>query len=326
MKKYNLYSISIALCTYNGEKYLYEQLESISKQTRLPDELVVCDDGSFDSTVQILRDFKKRSSFPVRLYCNEARLGYTKNFEKAIKLCKGNIIVLCDQDDVWVPYKIEKLEYHFKNNPNIGYVFSDAFIVDERLFPLSYTMWDNISFSTSQRRLFKNGNQVKVLLKHNVVTGATMAIREETRDWFLPISDKWVHDEWIALLLSAIGIKGDFIEEPLISYRQHHQQAIGAQKNNLFKQFQKAYAIKSQSINFSLNKCECLNKRLTNINGVTKKDKKYFEEKLEHLQTRKRIHGYKKWKYYHLIYKEILNGNYNKYSNGWKSVAKDILF
>src|SRR6266704_3029265 len=103
------FQISIALCTYNGARFLPEQLESIAAQTRLPDEMVVCDDRSADETTDIIRTFAKNALFPVRLEINEQKLGSTKNFEKAIRLCHGEIIAPADQDDVWNPQKLSKL-------------------------------------------------------------------------------------------------------------------------------------------------------------------------------------------------------------------------
>ena len=94
-------TISIAMTTYNGEKYLQEQLDSFLGQNRLPDELVVCDDGSQDRTMAILESFSSRAPFPVRIYRNSAKLGYSKNFEKAGSLCTGDIIAFSDEDDVW---------------------------------------------------------------------------------------------------------------------------------------------------------------------------------------------------------------------------------
>lgn len=322
--KKNSLIISVAMCTYNGGKYLREQLYSIVKQTQLPDEIVICDDGSIDSTLQILNEFKKNATFQVRIYHNEKRLGPTKNFEKAINLCKGDIIVLSDQDDVWLPHKIEKLKNIFISNHDIAFVFSDAIVVDEKLFPLGYTMWKSILFTTYQRRLFRNAYQVEVLLKHNVVTGATLAFRAESRNWILPISDKWVHDAWIVLLLSALGIKGDFIEEPLIKYRQHHQQSIGGRRLNLHEQFKQACNTGSESYNIMANRFECINNRLISINKLTKKTKKLFEAKIEHLKIRQRIYSYRTWKCYNLICREFLNGHYHRFSNGWKSVIKDL--
>src|ERR1700704_2935070 len=109
--------IWVALCMYNGADFLSEQLESIAAQTRLPDELVVCDDGSSDDSTDIVRNFAKNASFPVRLEVNEKNLGSTKNFEKAIGLCNGDIISLADQDDVWKLHKLAVLEAALKNHP-----------------------------------------------------------------------------------------------------------------------------------------------------------------------------------------------------------------
>src|SRR6266567_6944512 len=102
--------ISVAMCTYNGARFLREQLESIAAQSRLPDELVVCDDGSTDETVETIKAFVGRAPFAVRLEINSKNLGSTKNFEKAIGLCEGEIIALADQDDVWKPQKLAVLE------------------------------------------------------------------------------------------------------------------------------------------------------------------------------------------------------------------------
>ena len=94
---------SIALATYNGERYLQEQLNSFLHQTRLPDEIIACDDCSTDRTMDILESFAISALFAVYIYRNAINLGYTKNFERAISLCSGDVIFLSDQDDVWFP-------------------------------------------------------------------------------------------------------------------------------------------------------------------------------------------------------------------------------
>src|SRR5262245_33463585 len=125
--------ISIALCTYNGAKFLSSQLESYLVQTQMPDEVVVCDDRSNDQTVEILKAFAERAPFSVRVLVNDQNLGSTKNFEKAISLCSGEFIFLSDQDDIWNPDKIEKMTAPFENDPDVGLVFSDVELVDESL-------------------------------------------------------------------------------------------------------------------------------------------------------------------------------------------------
>src|SRR5687767_8613501 len=102
-------SVSVALCSYNGAAYIAEQLRSIAEQTLLPEELVICDDGSSDSTVAIIRAFASEAPFKVLLFQNEQKLGVARNFQKALSLCTGDIIAMSDQDDVWMPIKLEKL-------------------------------------------------------------------------------------------------------------------------------------------------------------------------------------------------------------------------
>ena len=125
--------LSIAMCTYNGGSSLREQLTSVLTQGRLPDELVICDDGSTDCTVEIVREFQAAAPFEVQLIVNDKKLGSTKNFEKCIQLCKGDIIVLSDQDDSWQPDRLRLSEEVFLARPDAGAVFSDALIVDDNL-------------------------------------------------------------------------------------------------------------------------------------------------------------------------------------------------
>ena len=122
--------ISIAMATYNGEKFLEQQLQSLSKQTRLPAELVVCDDASGDATVDIVTRFSKTAPFPVKLVVNEQRLGWRGNFLKAASLCTSEYIAFCDQDDIWLPEKLAVVQAHLeKDRPTLlqhGYRMIDS--------------------------------------------------------------------------------------------------------------------------------------------------------------------------------------------------------
>ena len=133
-------TISVALCTYNGARYLQQQLESIAGQTRRPDEVVVCDDGSGDSTMEFVRSFAKTATFHVRVYQNDRVLGVTKNFDQAIGYCTGDMIALSDQDDVWHPQKLVRMEQAFAASPRVGAVFWDAEVVDSELRPLGHRL------------------------------------------------------------------------------------------------------------------------------------------------------------------------------------------
>ncbi|MGQ9628531.1 MAG: glycosyltransferase family 2 protein [Anaerolineae bacterium] len=322
--------ISIAMCTYNGKAYLGDQLASIANQTYPPDELVICDDGSTDNTLQILEQFSKEAPFRVTVYRNEQTLGPTKNFEKAISLCTGDVIFLSDQDDVWMPHKVSVLSQALADNPDAGYVFSDALVVDEELRPFGYTMWTSISFTGRQRKRFKQGHQLEVLLKHNVVTGATMAFRAALRDWLLPIPEQWVHDAWIALLASAAGAGGISIEEPLIRYRQHCEQLIGGKKLSLVEQFRRAeaYRTKPESRYQQLlykSLYILARDRLASAGNLKGDVGQLFRAKIMHLQARQWLHEHPRWRRPHRVVREAISGRYHRFSNGWRSAARDLL-
>lgn len=325
--------ISIALCTYNGVEFLQEQLESIALQTRIPDEMVICDDRSKDDTLEILRNFSSKVSFPVRIFLNEKNLGSTKNFEKAIKLCTGDIIFLSDQDDVWNPDKLEKIEKLFSISPSTALIFSDAELVDENLRPLGYTLWKSIGFSKKEQSNFTHGKFIEVLLKRNVVTGSTMAFRSEFKQLFFPISDIWVHDGWIALLIAFASDLG-MISEPLIKYRQHHMQQVGAgdEPLNIYDRIHRKTSqlrnLKSSFYNFQP---ECARYKLAYEHLVNsrfpsiKRDKiSLLKARFTHFCIRANLPA-KRIRRIPLIVKELLNMNYHRYSEGISSFVGDFL-
>jgi glycosyltransferase involved in cell wall biosynthesis len=217
-------SLSVALATYNGERYIGEQLDSIARQTRLPDELIISDDASTDSTPAIVQDFAQRAPFSVR-FLQHKRLGSTGNFELAIGACEGDIVFLCDQDDIWYPNKIEVIERVFTDTTEAGAVFTDADVVDENLRPLETRLWKTFKFSQKEQAQVADGDALSVLLRHPVVTGATMAFRSNYHDLVLPIPQTW-HDAWIALLIGATS-RLVALPTPLIAYRQHRANNLG---------------------------------------------------------------------------------------------------
>ena len=221
--------ISVALCTYNGEKYLPEQLESIVSQSVPVHELVVCDDGSQDRTLEILHQFSDKAPFPVRIFQNTVNLGSTKNFEKCLSLCQGDILFLCDQDDIWRADKVEKQVGYLEENPHVDAVFSDARVIDDLSRPTQSTIWQEVEFNESPQRLWKAGKAHEILFEGFVVTGATLALRRSVLKQLVPFPvhvPKLIHDAWIALVLSLEG-RIQFITEPLVSYRMHASQQVG---------------------------------------------------------------------------------------------------
>jgi hypothetical protein len=227
--------VSVALCTLNGVKYLSEQLSSILVQDRLPDEVVVSDDGSDDGTMELLEGFARDAPMPVRLLRNEARVGVTANFEQAIAACTGDVVLLCDQDDVWSPARVSTLVGVFDREPRVAMAFSNAFLIDRDGRRLRPRLWDVIDLGRTQQARFRS-DPFGFVLARSAVTGCTLAIRSSHLGLLLPFpaereesSAPVLHDWWIALALAAAAGSGRLamVDEPLVSYRLHPEQRIG---------------------------------------------------------------------------------------------------
>ena len=153
-------SVSVAMCTYNGGPYIEEQLESILRQTVQPCELVANDDGSSDDTVEILREFASRAPFPVLIEENPSNLGPTKNFERSMGRCRGDVVVISDCDDIFVPRKNEIIRDALMADPDLGCVFGDAKLIRSDGSPLGLTLWDSIEFGNEDQERFDHGDIV----------------------------------------------------------------------------------------------------------------------------------------------------------------------
>jgi glycosyltransferase involved in cell wall biosynthesis len=221
--------ISVAMCTYNGAIFLPEQLKSIANQTVPIDELVVCDDGSSDNTLDVLRSFGNNSPFPVIIHSNEKNLGSSKNFEKCLGLCQGDILFLADQDDVWRNDKVEKHLALYDANPGVDAVFSDAMVIDDDSKPTGRTIWQEIAFDTRGQQQWLSGRGYEILFRNWVVTGATLSLRKSCLGRLIPFPTHvpdLIHDGWIAFVLSLEGVIS-FVPETLVFYRIHQGQQVG---------------------------------------------------------------------------------------------------
>ena len=183
---------SVAMCTYNGEKYIREQLESIIHQTMPPDEIIICDDCSNDRTIDEIRQIMAEWDGHWKLVQNENNLGYRKNFQKVISLCHGDIIYLSDQDDVWNLHKMELMNQIFVECPEVVTVFHDAELVDESLHVLYPSFW-RASLDFDYRE-FLAGDYRKVF-DHNVMQGSASAFRRIVFEKARPFPEDAVHDE-----------------------------------------------------------------------------------------------------------------------------------
>jgi glycosyltransferase involved in cell wall biosynthesis len=319
--------ISIALCTYNGAAFLPEQLASLAAQTLPPHEIVVFDDGSDDRTRDILTSFKEDyPSLNIRIEVNPHRFGPAGNFQRAIAACDGVIIALCDQDDVWMPQKLAVIADEFQRNPNLGLVFSDADVCDESGNVLGYRLWQSVGFSGRLRRRAERGGAFDVILRQNVVTGATVAFAARLRDLVLPIDPHWMHDGWIALLIAAVA-PVSAIRTPLVKYRQHPGQSIGALRRTLYQQYLNAKKLDGKWFALQAVLYQAALDRLSHLNGekypVAPRTLRVMQEKICHWRRRSDIRDRKIARLLPST-AEFLTLRYRRFSLGWKSFAQDL--
>lgn len=222
--------ISVALCTYNGAKYLSQQLDSILSQSMEINELIICDDHSTDKTWNIISTYKKKFPGIINTFRNEASLKTIKNFEYAISKTTGDFIFLSDQDDIWKPRKVETMIKYFEKDKNCSALFSNGELIDENGKDLHSTLWQKWQFSKKkQNHWLDNENSFADLSKNkNFITGATLAFRSSLKNNILPVNvpHGYWHDAWIGLHASAQnGLC--FTQKKLVYYRVHPEQQIG---------------------------------------------------------------------------------------------------
>jgi glycosyltransferase involved in cell wall biosynthesis len=313
--------ISVAMCTFNGSRYVDEQLSSIRAQTRMPDELVICDDRSTDETFEIIKTFARHAPFPVHAQTNEENLGSTKNFEKAISLCRGDIIALSDQDDIWLPWRLQDTEATFTSNPELGFVFGDGYAVDHDGNPTGHTLWKSFDFTFIYRFQMTHGYATLAFLNRHVATGATMAFRSAIREFCLPIPPIWTHDAWIALISSCVYGVG-LLPRPIIKYRKHVNQQIGANYLGLAGKIMRPRKLGIYEYDKCVAQYETAYRRLSTMEGTEDK-RKLVSAKIQHLRNRNFLPSQRHMRIA-IIVKELASLRYTLYSTGLLGAVRDL--
>lgn len=323
--------ISVAMCTYNGAKFLPEQLKSIADQTVSVDELVVCDDRSKDDTIEIIKSFAATSKFPVRIYVNEENLGSTRNFEKCLSLCEGDILFLCDQDDRWREDKVQKQVAYLHAHPEIDAVFSDAEMINDDSEPTGRTIWQEIEFDAARQHIWQSGKPHEILFNGFVVTGATLAVRKSCLARLMPFPthvQDLIHDAWIAVVLSLQN-KIEFIPDTLISYRIHSSQQVGfgnkVEKVQLKDRFKRDRKLKLIPLEEKANKLHELYLLLRSLPFVPREKliKLYLSQK--HFYTRAGLPD-DRLKRLSPVVSQLIRGYYKFSSKDWWLPAVGDLF
>jgi glycosyltransferase involved in cell wall biosynthesis len=199
--------ISILVCTYNGARFLEEQIDSLLNQTYPNIEIIISDDASTDETPAILAKYQHLKN--VKLYLHKENIGVTKNFETTASLAKGDYIAFSDQDDIWLPEKIAKL---YAAIDGYSLVYSDSKMIDEN----GNNLKENLS---DLRHLHDITNSIGLFFM-NAVSGHTMLVKKEVMPYAFPTPPDYYHDWWIALQATNFnGVK--YLNEPLTLYRRH---------------------------------------------------------------------------------------------------------
>ncbi len=318
-------TFSVALCTFNGERYLREMLQSLSAQTRLPDELIVCDDHSVDGSVLILQEYARSAPFPVQIVVNDRNIGVIRNFEQAIRLCKSKIIALADQDDVWHSGKLAAFDSVFAFKADAHIVFANAEVVDENLQPLGYTVWSAAGFSSTELAEVSTGQGLHVLLRHNVVQGAAMAFLADIRQYILPLDSDVIHDAWIALLGAATGTI-HAIPKTLVLYRQHGGNQIGSRMHSLFERMRGSCSQSVVAARTEQQRYERALERIRELRCVRVPPEVLVDltGKVDHLKQRISVTMREKG-WLRLAWVEARRGRYHRYSSGVLSVVRDLV-
>lgn len=213
--------VSIALATYNGENYLSEQLDSLVRQSFLPYELIVSDDCSTDRTIDVLQNFAQSAPFPVKIHKNSYNKGYSKNFEEAINHCDGDLIFICDQDDLWLPIKIETMVDFMKCRPEIILAVNNCELVDNNLRRSGITKIDQIY------QYFGNTDKY--------VPGCCTIFRKSFKSLFLPIIHEYdYYDGWIHYIAKSLKMRA-VCRNVLQYYRIHENNTSTFAPNTIIK-------------------------------------------------------------------------------------------
>lgn len=289
--------VDILLATYNGEKYVSEQIESILNQSYKNIRLIISDDCSKDSTPEILEKYKNLDE-RVIVFIQKENLGVVKNIEFLLNQVDSPLYMLADQDDYWLPEKVE-MSVRTMQEKNADLVFGDLEVVDQNLQQIYPSFGD---FMLLNKKIAKYIDSYKVNYLYNCVTGCTVLSKKEFIKNILPLptnSKFLIHDHWIGLMASING-KLAYMPEKYIKYRQHGDNQVGT--NKLSHGFTKVEQVRDHFINVKLGVfgtyVENNNRFPKAIQELNQKAFDYYKM----LQTKKNF-NFKGWSIFHILYK-----------------------
>jgi len=320
--------ISIVMCTYNGAAYLQPQFDSLLAQTRLPDEIMISDDGSTDGTMAMVEAFAvtaRNIGVDARILRHASNMGFVENFSSALRQATGDIVFLCDQDDVWRPNKVALMAARFGNDPELLLLHSDARLVDAKGVSLHCSMFEALQMTAQEKLAIHGGCAFDVVMRRSFVTGATAALRREVIDMALPIAQNWIHDEWLTAVVSAVG-KMDFVDAALIDYRQHAGNQIGARKRTLAMKWRNLILPRGKFLADEAKRLSRLESFLAHasfFDGSLRAAQ--IKHKRKHFERRVAIGQLPRYRRLMSVIREARAGDYRRYGTGGRSMLRDLL-
>jgi glycosyltransferase involved in cell wall biosynthesis len=299
---------------------------------------VICDDASTDGTVALCEAFAARAPFPVRVVVNPSPVGAIRNREQAIAACTGAIVALADQDDVWRPEKLARMEAVLRGPDAPTLAFSDGDVVDRWLRPLGSGIWEAVGFDATRQARFDTGDAFVELLGRNAVAGPTAVFRVELTRVALPIPAGVRADAWLGLVAAATG-RVAAVPDRLIAYRQSPGQQIGAgiaSSARLRRRLIHAVPLRLRGrrerpspLDSTVVRLEAIRDRLAALAGGPDPPHpgclEAVEDRLDHWHLRARLPR-SRWSRWPAIRAELGTGRYRRYSRGRWSAAADLVF
>ena len=312
------------MASYNGSTYLAEQLKSFAAQTRVPDELVVTDDVSMDTTALIINEFKKTVKFPIRFCSNAERLGSNLNFQRAISLCRSDVILFSDQDDVWLPTHIQRITEAFEADKRVGVVVSCSDYVDAKLKPQGVNTWGAMRLHSRLRRRAAAEWQFPAWARQRFALGHGMGIRSALREIAFPITASWNYDDWFAIV-GAASSRGVLIEKPLSLHRKHERQSVGHEA----KPLSLLYAQRPRSGAYFDSEIAAWSDLLVRLESnkhkvVDKRVFTYIRGRIAFLKQRRKLFGFSTVSRMTEATRLLLARRYHAYGRGWLAYARDL--
>jgi glycosyltransferase involved in cell wall biosynthesis len=321
--------ISVVLCTHNGATYLEEQLRSILAQLPEPLEVVLGDDASTDGTValaeRLVADHRARGgAVDLVVRRHDPPLGTTRNFEDALLQSRGELVALSDQDDVWHPGKLAAMAAAFADRPELLLVHSDARLVDGSGVPIGLTLLESLEATRGERAELEAGDAFRILLRRNLVTGATVMLRRRLIEMAAPFPPEWVHDEWLAAVAAATGGLR-LLPVPLIDYRQHGGNQIGARRPTMADRLERLRENREPRATRLIERTAVLVAALERLGGTVRPGALEAARSRLHFETWRR--DLPRWRLARVPYvgTAAVRGDYARYARGPIDVLRDLM-